>query len=119
VIPGNNFGTSGGREVGRPQFRTDFKIGAGRQMEQEILLDGTPNSSVDFAAAAYLPPGFSTQEFKIHTNAFSAEYGRTTGRAEYGNQVGHQRAGREKPPFIRNQFGFNVGGPIPLAPDGH
>lgn len=139
VIPGARFvQTGGGSEVGRPQWRTDFKIGAGRLMEQEILLDGTPNSSVDFGAAAYLPPGSSTQEFKVHTNSFSAEYGRTTGgvvnmmtksgtsrfhgqlynfhrnRPLDANNFFANSAGREKPPFIRNQFGFNVGGPIPL-----
>jgi hypothetical protein len=85
------------------------------------------------------------QEFKVQTNAFSAEFGRTTGGVinvviKSGTNDPHgsvyeflrnskldsndfflNRAGRNLPTFQRNQFGFTLGGPvvIPRLYNGH
>jgi hypothetical protein len=85
---------------------------------------------------AYIPPVDATQEFKVVTNAFSAEYGRTTGgivtivtkggandlsgtayefhrnSALDANGFFANRAGLAPVDFRRNQFGVVGGGPI-------
>ena len=128
---------TGNIEQGRDQYSSEFQIGGGRPLHNEVLLDGAPNTSVDRAYMAYVPPVDSTQEFKVEANPFSAEYDRTTGGVvnlvtkggtnefhgtayEFyrtskldANDFFYNRAGRtDKPSWHRNQFGFNVGGPI-------
>jgi hypothetical protein len=128
---------AGNIEQGRDQYAADFQIGGGRPLHNEILLDGAPNTSVDRGYMAYSPPVDSTQEFKVELNPFSAEYDRTTGGVvnlvtkggtnefhgtayEFyrtskldANDFFFNRAGRtDKPSWHRNQFGFNLGGPI-------
>ncbi|MCW5962761.1 MAG: TonB-dependent receptor [Bryobacterales bacterium] len=141
VVTGGNFGEGGATEVGRPQFRTDFKIGGGRALGTDVLFDGAANSGADGNFAAYVPPAFSTQEFKVQVNSYSAEYGRTTGGVvtmvsksgtnQYrgmlyefhrnapldANNFFANRAGRDRPAFIRHQFGANIGGPVPGLKD--
>ena len=127
----------------RLQSRTDFKIGGGRDFAQEILLDGVPNSGVDFGAAAYVPNPSMTAEFRVYTNSFSAEYGRTTGgvvdmvtksgtsefhggayeyyrsKAFDANNFFNNRSGTPKPSLVRHQFGAFVGGPVPYKHSFH
>ncbi len=117
-------------------FASDFKIGGGRSMTHELLLDGAPSSGPDRGYGQFIPPVDSTQEYKVLGNAFSAEYGRTSGAvinmvtksgtnkyhgAGYefvrnsifdANNFFSNRAGRERPEFGRNEFGGNLGGPI-------
>ncbi len=128
---------TGNIEQGRDQFAAAFQVGGGRHLSNEIYLDGAPNTSVDRGYMAYIPPVDSTQEFKVEANPFSAEYDRTTGGVinlvtkggsnqlrgtayEFyrtsrldANDFFFNRAGRtDKPIWHRNQFGFNLGGPI-------
>ncbi len=128
---------TGNIEQGRDQFSAAFQIGGGRHLSNEIYLDGAPNTSVDRGYMAYIPPVDSMQEFKVEANPFSAEYDRTTGGVvnlvtkgggnefrgtayEFyrtsrldANDFFFNRAGRtDKPVWHRNQFGFNLGGPI-------
>lgn len=136
VVIGNLFGASGGLDVGRNFFKADFKVGGGRPEGQDILLDGVSNITGDRNFLAYIPPVDATQEFKVHVNVFSAEFGRTTGgivtvvTKSGGNDLSgtvyefHRnsamdakgfftnRAGRPAPDFRRNQFGSAAGGPI-------
>lgn len=136
VVTGGQFGNSGGLNVGRSFFKSDFKVGGGRPDGQDILLDGGSNTTGDRTFMGYIPPVDATQEFKVLTNAFSAEYGRTTGGvvtivtksgandhdgAAYefhrnsaldANGFFANRAGREPVDFRRNQFGVVGGGPI-------
>ncbi|MFN3323335.1 MAG: carboxypeptidase regulatory-like domain-containing protein [Bryobacteraceae bacterium] len=113
-------------------------INGARASQNEFLLDGAPNT----AAAQNQPVIFqnvdSVQEFKVETNAFSAEYGRAAGGVfnvvtksgtnditftayEFlrndklnANDFFANRAGRDKAPFRFNQFGGVVGGPVVL-----
>jgi hypothetical protein len=81
---------------GNPQFNrlfdngdnVNFSINGGLNRHNEFLLDGTPNNAVTDVDAsrtrsvnniAFVPPADATQEFKIQSNAYSAEYGRTSG----------------------------------------
>ena len=140
VVTGSNFGLDGlvgNVEQGRDQWGGDFQMGGGKTLTNEVLLDGSPNTSVDRGYMAYSPPVDSTQEFKVEANSFSAEFDRTTGGVvnivtkggtnkvkgtvyNYHRNSGldannffFNRSGREKPPsWQRNQFGGNLGGPI-------
>jgi hypothetical protein len=62
-------------EDSRRQF-SDFTINGGRPGGTEILLDGAPNTSGAFNEIAVLPNADAVGEFKIITNAYSAEFGR-------------------------------------------
>jgi hypothetical protein len=109
----------------------------------DYLLDGIDNNNnqVDFLnGAAYVvrPPVDAIQEFKVQTNNFSAEFGRSAGAVLnavtksgannfYGNIWEFARnqvldatdyfvnaAGEPKGKYVRNQFGFALGGPVTI-----
>lgn len=110
--------------------------------QNNVLLDGSDNSSrtsggpLGFQAQAVKPPIDAVSEFKVITNNTSAEHGfrmgakvlvsTKSGTNEYhgslyefhrndvlgANNFFANRAGAEKPKFIRNQFGATLGGPV-------
>lgn len=117
---------------------SSFRINGGRSNMNEVLIDGVSNSppaSNGFLAYAILPSPDALQEFKVQTNAYAAEYGRTgggvinmvmrSGTNQFhgvvydflrnsvfdANNFFSNRAGK-LPSFRRNQFGFAGGGPI-------
>ncbi len=133
VIPGPAFSDG-------PLNLANISINGGRGGATEILQDGAPstvpeNSPGTFATAT-LPSVERVQEFKVQTNSFSAEFGRTTGgvinlvvksgtNEFHGSVYEYLRnskldsndwflngAGRRLGVFQRNQFGFTLGGPI-------
>ncbi len=54
--------------------------GSGSASNNEFLLDGAPNNAqAGGNNIAYVPPVDSVQEFKIMTNAYDAQYGKTGG----------------------------------------
>ena len=113
-----------------------FSVPGGRGYSNAFLLDGTDindhgNGTPGGAAGTNL--GVDTiREFKIVTNAFSAEYGRATGAVVsavtksgtnqlHGSVFEFHRNDDldarnffdpEVPPFVRNQLGGVLGGPI-------
>jgi len=81
---------------GNPQFfrpfdngdNVQFSINGGLVRHNEYLIDGAPNNAVtdaDLARTrssnniAFVPPVDATQEFKVMTNTYDAQYGRTSG----------------------------------------
>src|SRR5260370_21736588 len=53
---------------------------AGSSQSAEFLIDGVPNNAqAGSNNIAYVPPVDSVQEFKIQTNAYDAQYGKTAG----------------------------------------
>jgi hypothetical protein len=81
---------------GNPQFfrpfdngdNVQFSINGGLVRHNEYLVDGAPNNAVtdaDLARTrssnniAFVPPADATQEFKVMTNTYDAQYGRTSG----------------------------------------
>jgi hypothetical protein len=116
----------------------EISINGGRPLTNEIVIDGMTVTQKADNLPALKPSPDAVQEFRIATNSYSAEYGRTGGGAlnfsvraggtkyrgtlwEYlrndavdattffGNATG---AGKEKLRF--NQFGGNFGGPVYL-----
>jgi hypothetical protein len=117
-----------------------FNINGQRSAFNNYLLDGLDNnnygtSNQGFANENIPPSPDAISEFRVETNNYSAEYGRTTGAVinasiRRGTNQFHGRAwdyvrntsfnaigpflapGASKPKFIRNQFGGTFGGPI-------
>ena len=122
-----------------------FTVNGARERNNNFLLDGVDNNDTSVPG---IPDGVlnanpdSTQEFRIITNTFNAEYGRNTGAIidvvtksgtnafhggvyEFGrwNGLGGARdwfnptidaSGTHTTmnPYVRNQFGYSIGGPI-------
>ncbi|MBI3680329.1 MAG: TonB-dependent receptor, partial [Acidobacteria bacterium] len=119
-------------------------INGGRSNTSEILLDGAETRNSTTNDIAYTPPLETVAEFKVLTNSFSSEFGRSGGgvltvatrsgtnelhgsaydflRNDKLNANGwnSNRAGLRKSPFRRNEFGVSVGAPvyIPRVYDG-
>lgn len=117
-----------------------FNVNGQRSAFNNYLLDGLDNnnygtSNQGFANENIPPSPDAIDEFRIETNNYSAEYGRTTGavinaavrrgtnqlhgrawdyiRNTAFNAIGPFRpAGTGTPKFIRNQFGGTLGGPV-------
>jgi len=115
---------------------TRMSVAGGRSYSNAFLLDGTDindhaNSTPGGAAGSNLGVD-AIREFKIVTNSFAAEYGRATGAVvsavtKTGTNQFHGSAFEFHrnddmdarnffdpgvPPFVRNQFGGVLGGPI-------
>lgn len=117
-----------------------FSSGGQRVTQNNYLIDGIDNNSVELAGAGrraemVQPSIDAVQEFKVQTNAYSAEFGRAMGaivnltlksgtNQVHGSAFEFLRnekldalnyftpAGAAKPPFKRNQYGFSFGAPV-------
>ncbi len=99
----------------------------------QYLLDGTWDTRLDWGGVLYVPSIDDVQEFKIQTNAFTAQYGFSSGNVinvvtKAGTNQIHGDAWEfyrnsaydaryyfndsGQPPFHRNQFGGTLGGAI-------
>ncbi len=125
-----------------------FSVNGMRVSQNNFQLDGVDNNGIELAGAQrrsemVQPSIDAIQEFKVQTNAYSAEYGRAMGAVVnvttksgtndiHGSAFEFLRnekldarnfftpANADKPPFKRNQYGFTIGGPvfIPKVVDG-
>ena len=121
-----------------------FSVNGSRDRNNNFLLDGTDNNDTSVPGG---PSGGvlsanpdSTEEFRVITSNFNAEYGRNTGAIidvltksgtnkfhgdayEFGRWNGFGGArdwfnpssgdnGGPQNPYVRNQFGYSIGGPI-------
>lgn len=113
-----------------------FSINGQRAASTNILLDGSDNNNVFSATVGQSVPLDSVQEFRVLTSNFSAEYGRASGgivnvatragtndfhgsayefyrgAALSGNSYENNAQGLPKGNFVRNQFGYSLGGPV-------
>jgi len=112
-----------------------------RSLQNNFVLDGVDNNSIsenvqELTTQVARPSVDSIQEFKVSTNPYSAENGRSPGalisvttkgggndfhgtlyefhrnRIFDANNFFQNRAGAPKPPHVQNQFGLNFSGPI-------
>jgi hypothetical protein len=115
-----------------------FSANGGRNVANEIMVDGSPQVVMGYNQPAWVPNPDATQEFKVQTNGLSAEYGRTggavvnlvtrSGTNEFhgvlfeflrndlfdANGFFNNLNRSNKAPFRFNQFGGTVGGPVYL-----
>lgn len=99
----------------------------------QYLLDGSWDTRVDWGGVLYVPSADAVQEFKIQTNAFTSQYGFSSGNVvnvvtKSGTNQLHGDAWMfyrnsaydaryyfndgAQPAFHRDQFGATIGGPI-------
>jgi carboxypeptidase family protein/TonB-dependent receptor-like protein len=127
VVGGNGISGSADQDISFLNFGGTFFNTA------EYLLDGTWDTGADWGGVAYVPAVDDVQEFKIQTNAFTSQYGWSSGNVinvvtKSGTNRFHGdvydflrnsaldaknyfNTGAE-PLFHRQQFGATVGGPI-------
>ena len=117
----------------------DFAINGGRSGVNEYQIDGVSNNAnTGRANLAYVPPSEATQEFKVQTNAYDAQYGRTGGGVisvsikpgtsklhgavyEYlrrtafeANLFANNANNEPRPKRLVDQYGFELDGPVLL-----
>jgi hypothetical protein len=119
----------------------NFSISGGRGIANEIMVDGLTNTVAEgstgaFTAVAAFTPMEATREFRVETNTYAAEYGRSAGgvvnivtksgtnelhgsvfgflrdSALDANNFFNNKHGIPLGDFTRKQFGGTVGGPI-------
>src|SRR5262249_38893255 len=122
----------------------NFSSNGGVAGANENLLDGASVTMFLVNAPSLVPPVDATQEFRVQTNNYAAEFGRSSGAVvnvsirsgtnqlhgslyEFfrndrldANDFFQNRAGQARPKLTYNQYGFAVGGPawLPRAYDG-
>jgi hypothetical protein len=133
-LPAQGISSEGFHSIGM------FTVNGGRDSSNAILMDGVPvtmNSNTNnMNANSALPTVEGVEEFRIQTNAYSADYGRSGGgiltiatksgtnelhgsafnflrnnRMDANNYFANA-AGRRLGTFQRNEFGFSLGGPV-------
>lgn len=115
-----------------------FAVNGSRDRNNNFLLDGVDNNDTSVPGGGSGIIGANpdaAQEFRVITNDFNAEYGRNTGAIidvitrggtnqlhgdaywfgrynALGARDFFNRAPDKQDPYVRNDFGFSVGGPI-------
>lgn len=113
-----------------------FSINGQRESSTNLLLDGAANNDEFAGAIGQQVPLDSIQEFTVLTSNFTAEYGRASGgivnvvtrsgsnnfhgtayefnrvSALSTNSFENNANGIPKSVFVRNEFGYSIGGPI-------
>lgn len=114
----------------------NFSSNGGVSDANEVLVDGAAVTMFLVNAPSLIPPVDATQEFRVQTNNYSAEFGRSSGAVvnisvKSGTNELHgtayeflrndkldandfflNRAGQQRPKLTFNQFGFSAGAPV-------
>jgi hypothetical protein len=134
VTPLSGFG--GLPALGNAYGQGNVSVGGAAGMTTSAVLDGAPSNGFLINAPAFVPSVDTVGEFKVQTNAFSAEFGRTAGgvinvsmksgaNAVHGgvfefvrnkvldaNSFFNNSVGAAKAQFIYNLYGGTLGGPV-------
>jgi len=133
-------GTAPSEPGARDEQGYGFSAGGARSLQNNFLLDGIDNNSnltdlLNETNYVIQPPVDALAEFKVQTNAYSAEFGRGNGAVVnaviksgtndfHGSAWGFLRnhvldarnyfdpVGKGAPPFEQYQFGGTFGGPV-------
>ena len=114
----------------------NFSSNGGLANASSVMVEGLALDLAQMNSPSFVPPVDATQEFRVQTSNFSAEFGRTAGavvnfsiksgtnqihgsayeflrnKALNANDFFQNRAGNTRAPLVRNQFGGSIGGPI-------
>lgn len=131
-------GGSEGSLTGKNVFAAgNYQIGGGTANQSASFFDGVTVQDAAYGNIVVLTPSpEAVEEFRVQTNNSSAEFGRFTGgvvnmasrsgtnsfrgsvfeyhrnKALNSNTFFGKRAGLDKPPFVQNNFGGSLGGPM-------
>jgi hypothetical protein len=135
-VSSSNAQISGGSGENGSDRGVGFSINGQRSSGTEVLLDGAENTNIFDTTIALLVPQDAVQEYRLITNNFDAQYGRASGgivnvvtksgtnvihgtawefnrlSAYTANTFDNNASGTPKGTYTRNQFGFDVGGPV-------
>jgi len=139
LIPGASGGTSMGVGIsgfGSMTASTMVSINGATSQNNGYIVDGMQNRGQWLDGLVLAPPIDAVQEQRVMGSNYSAEFGAAAGAVTVvqtksgtnefhgtayeflrndkldANTFFNNRAGRPRPPFRRNQFGANIGGPI-------
>ena len=141
VVPqGSTSGSPLGNQAGGTYTNNtgwgNYQIGGGMGNQSAFYLDGVPLNTVNANSPGLVPVQDAIQEFRVDTNAVSAEFGRFSGGVvnmatksgtnalhgtayEYlrnkvlnANDFFNNRSGVKLNAFTQNQYGAAAGGPI-------
>ena len=136
VNPLPNTVPGAGGDIADEDITYAVNFGGGRGRSTAYLLDGHWDNTGDWGAVIYVPGVDETQEFKIETNSFTAQYGWTMGNilnavtksgtssfhgdvfeflrnsAMDSNYFFANATNQPIPEFRRNNFGVSAGGPL-------
>ncbi len=140
TVPGVSRGNPGANIDGAGSLAwrasASFSANGQRARDNNYMLDGVDNNETWLQTVVIFPSVDALDEVKLQTSTYSAEFGRSLGGvvnlqiksgtntyrgsvfefhrndALDANNFFNNRAGREKPDFKQNQFGFTIGGPI-------
>lgn len=114
----------------------NFSSNGGLANANSVMVEGLALDLAQMNSPSFVPPVDATQEFRVQTNTFSAEFGRTSGavvsmsiksgtndfhgtayeflrnKVLNANNFFQNRAGNKRPDLIQNQYGASFGGPI-------
>ncbi len=135
-------GTAPSEPGARDEKSFGFSAGGARSLQNNFLLDGVDNNSnlpdlLNETNFVIQPPIDALQEFKVQSNAYSAEFGRGNGAIinaviKSGKNTVHgslweflrndkldarnyfDDPTKPTPPYKQNQFGGTIGGPVYL-----
>ncbi len=131
------FGTAGQQRSIQGGQRSEQNISvAGQRSEfNRFTLDGIENTDGNFNSYVFLPSIDALEEFKVQTGVYPAEFGRATSQINVSTKSGTNAfhgalfeffrnddmdannyaftsTRQPKDPFVRNQYGFTLGGPV-------
>lgn len=137
LVPGV---VAGGSTYGNPSTNIigngNYQIGGGFGNQSIFYVDGVLTNIPENNSDTMIPSQDSVAEFKVATNDVSAEFGGFAGGVvnistkqgtnqlhgsayEYirnkvldANDFFSNRYGNKRPPYVQNQYGFTIGGPI-------
>jgi len=118
--------------LGGERAEQTLSIAGQRQEANRFTLDGVENTDLNFNTYLVRPSLDALREVKVQTGVYSAQYGRSISQIIVDTKSGSNelhgtlfefrrdesldakewRLEGDKNPFVRNQFGFTVGGPL-------
>ena len=137
LVPGSVTPPRGAFSASPQRGLGSFAINTGGNREETVnyLINGITLNNLTFSSISFQPSINTIQEFKVDNSTFSAEYGQSSGAivniaTRSGANEFHGElfeflrndaldarnffnfTSSDPPPFKRNQFGGNIGGPI-------
>jgi hypothetical protein len=101
-----------------------FRINGAKAASTDVLIDGAANTTAYYNQDAGIPGVESVQEFRVYADAYSPEFGRTSGGlVSYALHTGTNRLHGSVFEFYRNEDldanGYNANNTNPITPRGH